>query len=193
MTSKQTTNENVFQIKVTLRDSKPPIWRRLLISGSNSLFDLHKIIQLSMGWTNSHLHQFIIKGDIYSIPFEEDLEPVMDVRDCRIEKIALSERSKFVYEYDFGDSWIHDIVVEKILPVDPDIEYPLCLAGQRACPPEDVGGIWGFEEFLEAMKDPEHEEHESYVEWWGGIFDPEAINLDEINQSFQDIDQLEWW
>jgi hypothetical protein len=185
--------DKIYQIKVTLRYSKPPIWRRLLVSGEITLFDLHKIIQIAMGWTNSHLHQFIIAGEYYSIPSEEDWEPVIDERKYQLAEIAPTERSKFIYEYDFGDSWEHEILVEKIKPVDPKVEYPYCVKGQRACPPEDVGGVWGFEEFLEAMKNPKHEEHESYVEWWGGKYDPEALDLDEINQGLQEIDQIDWW
>ena len=193
MSSNNSSTENIYQIKVTLRDSKPPIWRRLLVSGKATLFDLHKIIQVAMGWTNSHLHQFIVAGEYYSIPSEEDWEPVIDERKYRLAEIAPTEKSKFIYKYDFGDSWEHKVVVEKILPFDIKTEYPYCKEGKRACPPEDVGGVWGFEEFLEAMKDPKHEEHESYVEWWGGQYDPEAIDLDEINQVLQEIDQIDWW
>ncbi|MBC8509191.1 MAG: plasmid pRiA4b ORF-3 family protein [Chloroflexi bacterium] len=185
--------ENIYQLKVTLRESKPPIWRQLWVSDETNLFDLHKIIQVAMGWTNSHLHQFIIDGGYYSIPSDEDWEPVIDEREYQIAKIAPKEQRKFTYEYDFGDSWEHEILVEKILPMDPDTAYPKCIKGKRACPPEDVGGVWGFEEFLEAMKDPKHEEHESYVTWWGGQYDPEAFDLEEINQELQAIDDIEWW
>lgn len=185
--------EKIYQIKVNLRYSKPPIWRRLLVSGNATLFDLHKIIQIAMGWTNSHLHQFIIGDEYYSIPSPEDWEPVIDERKYRLAKIAPAEASKFIYEYDFGDSWEHEIVVEKILALDPQAKVPSCLKGKRACPPEDVGGVWGFGEFLAAMKDPKHEEHESYLEWWGGQFDPEALDLDEINQGLENRDQIDWW
>ncbi len=193
MVSKKPLTENIYQIKVTLRGSKPPIWRRLLVSSHTTLFDLHKIIQIAMDWTNSHLHQFIIHGEYYSIPSEEDWEPVIDEREYRISEIAPAEKSKFIYEYDFGDSWEHEIIVEKILPIDPKMDYPVCVKGKRAGPPEDVGGIWGFEEFLEAINDPNHEEHESYIEWWGEEFDPEAINLDIINERLKKYDNIDWW
>jgi hypothetical protein len=186
-------SDKIYQIKVTLRHSKPPIWRRLLVSGNATLFDMHKTVQIAMGWTNSHLHQFIIAGEYYGIPSEESWEPVNDERKYRLADIAPSERRKFIYEYDFGDSWEHEIVVEKILPVDPQAKYPSCLKGKRACPPEDVGGVWGFAEFLEARKDPQHEEHESYIEWWGGPYDPEEFDLEEVNEGLQEIDQIEWW
>ncbi len=186
--------EKIYQIKVTLRGSKPPIWRRLLVAGDTTLFDLHKIIQIAMGWTDSHLHQFIIDGAYYSIPSEDDWVPVVDEREHRLAEIAPTEQSKFIYEYDFGDSWEHKIVVEKILPADPKLKYPFCLKGRRACPPEDVGGIWGFKEFLEAMQDPKHKDHESYLEWWGETYDPEEFDLDEINRELQNIDRLyRWW
>lgn len=185
--------EKIYQIKVTLLHSKPPIWRRLLVSGNATLFDLHKIVQVAMGWTNSHLHQFVIDNAFYSIPSEDDWEPVIDERKYRLAEIAPTEQSKFIYEYDFGDSWEHEVMVEKILPIDPKMDYPYCVKGKRACPPEDVGGVWGFEEFLEAMKDPSHEEHDSYVEWWNGIFEPEAFDLGTTNQMLQKIDQIDWW
>lgn len=183
----------IYQIKVTLRRSKPPIWRRLLVPGDVTLYDLHKIIQAAMGWMNCHLHQFIIGGEYYGIPSEDDWEPMIDERKYRLAEIAPTERSKFIYEYDFGDGWEHDVVVEKILPREPDGKYPYCLKGKRACPPEDVGGIWGYEEFLKAMKDPTHEEHETYVEWWGGIFDPEDFDLERTNRRLQTIDEYERW
>ncbi|RMD71013.1 MAG: plasmid pRiA4b ORF-3 family protein [Gammaproteobacteria bacterium] len=176
--------DQIYQIKVTLRHSKPPIWRRLLVPGDTTLHDLHRIIQIAMGWTDSHLHQFVINGEYYGIPSGDDWYPVKDERKYRLAKVA-GEQSKFIYEYDFGDSWEHEIKVEKILPPDPKKSYPYCVKGKRACPPEDVGGIWGYEEFLEAMKDPAHEEHDTYVEWWGETFDPEAFDLDEVNRELQ--------
>ena len=143
--------------------------------------------------TNSHLHQFIIDGEYYSIPSDEDWQPVIDERKYILAKIASSEKRKFIYEYDFGDSWEHEILVEKILPIGPNTGYPKCIKGKRACPPEDVGGVWGFEEFVKAMADPKHKEHKSYKEWWGGQYDPEAFDLEEINEELQEIDQIEWW
>jgi hypothetical protein len=174
--------ENVYQIKITLRDSKPPIWRRLLVPDSISLYKLNQIIQIAMGWTDSHLHQFIIHGEYYSIPSPEDWGPIIDERRSRLDQIAASESDKFIYEYDFGDSWDHEVLVEKILPPEPGVKYPVCIKGKRACPPEDVGGIWGYEEFLEAMSDPNHDEHDRFIAWWGGEFDPEEFDIEEINQ-----------
>jgi hypothetical protein len=117
----------------------------------------------------------------------------MDERLVLLSEIATTAIRKFVYEYDFGDSWEHEILVEKILPAEAETAYPLCLRGKRACPPEDVGGVWGYEEFLEAIGDPTQEEHESYLEWVGGDFDPEAFDLEETNQRLREIDKMVWW
>ena len=179
--------EYVYQIKITLRDSKPPIWRRLLVPGSISLYKLHQIIQIAMGWMDSHLHQFIIHGEYYSTPSPEDLRPVIDEHRSRLDKIAPSESDKFIYEYDFGDSWEHDVLVEKIQPAEPGEKYPLCIKGKRACPPEDVGGIWGYEEFLEAISDPNHDEHNSFLEWCGGGFNREEFDIQEINRGLDQV------
>ena len=134
-----------------------------------------------MPWSDSHLHQFIIDGQYYSVPSPDDLEPFIDERRYTIRQIAPDIKRKFIYEYDFGDSWEHDVLVEKILPPDPEFKHPVCVTGKRASPPEDVGGVWGYEEFLEAIRDPDHEEHDSYLEWIGDEFDPEAFDLEEIN------------
>jgi hypothetical protein len=172
----------VYQLKITLRNFRPPIWRRVLVPASITLYKLHQIIQVAMGWTDSHLHQFIIGREYYSIPSPDDWEPVKDERRYRLYQIAPAEKSKFVYEYDFGDSWEHEILVEKIVPAEPGKKYPVCVAGKRACPPEDVGGVWGYAEFLEAISNPDHEEHESYLEWAGGEFDPEAFDIEVVNE-----------
>jgi hypothetical protein len=173
----------VYQLKITLEGSKPSIWRRIQVRAGTTLPQLHHTIQTAMGWTDSHLHQFIIGGVEYGLPdpdFEEDVRPEQRVK---LEQVVTAEKDRFVYEYDFGDSWIHDIVLEKILPPERDVHYPRCLDGKRAGPPEDVGGIWGYAEFLEAIRDTNHPEHEEMLEWCGGEFDPEAFSLDEINQA----------
>ncbi len=170
----------IYQIKVTLKNSKPPIWRRLLVPSNITLARLHDIIQVAMGWQDYHLHQFTIGGVYYGEP-EPDMDWV-EVRDeRRFHLNQLSPGAKFVYEYDFGDGWEHVVLIEKALPPDPERRYPVCIKGRRACPPEDVGGIWGYEEFLKAIQDPKHEEHEEYLEWVGGEFDPERFDLEEVN------------
>jgi hypothetical protein len=172
---------DIYQIKVTLRDSKPPIWRRILVPGDIPLAQLHDILQAVMGWYDAHLHQFIVEGTYYGVPDPDDYVEVKDERRIRLSQIVSGIPYKFVYEYDFGDSWEHELLVEKILPPEQGMRYPVCIKGRGACPPEDVGGVWGYALFLEAIRDPEHPEHEDYMEWIGGEFDPEAFDLDEIN------------
>ncbi len=192
MKAKESTTEtSIYQIKVTLEDSRPPIWRRLLVPGDVTLAQLHDIIQIAMGWEGYHLHQFIVGKTYYGEP-HPDYEPWAEMRDERkvtLRQIAPREGMKFRYEYDFGDSWLHQILVEKILPPEPGKGYPVCIKGQRACPPEDVGGIWGYYNFLEAIQDPEHPEHEDYLEWIGGEFDPEEFDLEGVNKALQALVQ----
>jgi hypothetical protein len=182
MSTKSTKSiSRIYQIKIVLCDSKPPIWRRLLVSDAINLYKFHQIIQIAMGWTDSHLHQFIIDGEYYSIPSPYDMTPVIDERRYRLNQIVSLKSDKFFYEYDFGDSWVHEITVEKTSLPDPDVKYPICIKGKRACPPEDVGGILGYEYFLEAVNDPDHEEHDMYLDWQGFEFDPESFDIEETN------------
>ncbi|MEI6309903.1 MAG: plasmid pRiA4b ORF-3 family protein [bacterium] len=177
----------IVQLKIALCESKPIIWRRVLAPGQFSLFKLHAVIQAAMGWTDSHLHQFNIDGLTYGIPSSEDWQPVIDERRHKVIRIASCEKRKFVYEYDFGDDWIHNITVEKITPPETGVKYPVCIGGKRACPPEDVGGVWGYREFLAAIRNPRHEEHDSYLTWIGGKFDPEKFDLEETNRVLQRV------
>ncbi|MFL7809361.1 MAG: plasmid pRiA4b ORF-3 family protein [Anaerolineae bacterium] len=184
-TSKSTSGAPIYRIKITLEGSKPPIWRRLLVRSDVTLADLHRIIQTAFGWEDYHLHQFVVGDTHYGEPHPDYLD-YMDMRDERevtLGQVAPGEGHRFVYEYDFGDDWRHQVLIEKVRPAEPDQAYPVCIAGRRAGPPEDVGGIWGYGYFLEAIQDPEHEEHTDYLEWIGGEFDPEAFHLEEVNQA----------
>jgi hypothetical protein len=185
-TAKSATDTPIYQIKVTLEDSKPPIWRRLLVRSDMTLADLHGIIQAAFGWWDYHLHQFIIGEAYFGVP-HPDYDDYLEMHDegkMKLQQITGREGFKFRYEYDFGDSWLHQVLVEKILPPAPGQDYPVCIKGRRACPPEDVGGMWGYYGYLEAIQDPNHPEHDEYLEW-RGPFDPEAFDLDEINQALQ--------
>jgi hypothetical protein len=184
MAKKTASKAPIYQIKVTLDESKPPIWRRILVPGDVTLERLHYILQIVMGWTNSHLHQFIV-GELHfgePNPDYDDYIQMHDERHFRLKRITDSEGFKFRYEYDFGDGWMHTLLIEKILPPEPGQKYPVCLTGKRACPPEDVGGVWGYEEFLKTIGDSNHPEHEEYLEWVGGEFDPEAFDLEATNE-----------
>lgn len=180
-------DERIFQLKVTLRGSKPPIWRRVQVEETARLGDLHAIIQCVMGWTDSHLHQFIIKGEYYGVPTAGDFEEVKDEDKFNLGGTVGKAKGKFVYEYDFGDSWEHEILVEKILPREAGVTYPRCLDGKRACPPEDCGGIWGYHDMLAAVADPKHPEHEELIEWLDGEFDPKAFDLEEVNKQLPKV------
>ncbi len=185
--TKSATDAPIYQIKVTLEDSKPPIWRRLLVRSDSTLADLHDIIQAAFGWWDYHLHQFIVGEIHFGVPdpdYEDYLE-MKDEQDVTLRQVVPREGSKFRYEYDFGDSWLHQVLLEKILSPEPGQVYPLCIKGRRARPPEDVGGMWGYYHFLKAIADPEHEEHDEYLEWVGGEFDPETFDLEEINQALR--------
>jgi hypothetical protein len=153
---------------------------------TTTLVQLHEIIQISMGWTNSHLHHFIIGDTFYSDPLFE-LERANNERRATLASLGLEPASKFSYEYDFGDSWVHTILIEKVLPPEPNIHYPYCLKGSRSGPPEDCGGIWGYMDLLEILKDPDDPEYEGWKEWPPEGFDPTAFDLKAINQQLQAI------
>lgn len=180
-------NVSIYQLKVTLKGINPPIWRRIQVTGNTSLSKLHHILQIVMGWTDSHLHQFVAGQTYYGIPDMEDYREIKNEARYKISQVAPGEKMKFLYEYDFGDGWEHEILVEKILQPDPGVHYPLCLAGRRACPPEDCGGVWGYADLLDAIKDPSNPEHYDMLAWVGGDFEPEAFDLDAINQILRNI------
>lgn len=175
------TPKNIYQIKVTLNDSKPPIWRRILVPDSISLHQLHTILQIVMGWTNSHLHQFIIDDVYYGDPEDDEYNEMENEKRFRLNQFVTRKGYKFIYEYDFGDGWEHTILVEAILPVEKGRQYPVCLEGKRACPLEDIGGVWGYEEFLKALADPKHPDHNDIVEELGEDFDSEYFDMEDVN------------
>lgn len=191
MTRKTPPTTDLFQFKVTLLGSKPPIWRRIQVKDC-TLGKLHEHIQTVMGWANSHLHQFDIKGDRYGDP--ELLDDGFNDFDCEDStKIMLSdilprtgEHFAFMYEYDFGDGWEHEVLFESSPPVDPKAKYPQCLEGERACPPEDCGGVWGYADFLEAIGNKKHPEHKDMMEWIGGRFDPAAFDPDTATKQMKE-------
>jgi hypothetical protein len=175
---------SIYQLKITLGGIRPPIWRRVQVDGSVTLAVLHQIFQIAMGWEGVHLHCFRVGQVRYSSPAPDtDFEDSGDESDeaVRLNEIARREKAKFVYEYDFGDGWEHAVLVEKIMEPEAGCKYPVCVAGQRACPPEDCGGPYGYLNYLEAMADPSHEAHEEMKEWIGDDWDAEAFDLEEVN------------
>ncbi len=174
----------VYQLKITLKDTKPPVWRRVQVKDC-SLAELHDIIQSCMGWTNSHLHAFEI-GDVqYSEPDPNGMMETEDERKVNSSQIVAQGFKKFSYTYDFGDNWEHTILVEKVIDAEPGVHYPRCIAGKRACPPEDCGGVWGYGDFLDAIQDPKHEQHEEMSKWIGGDFDPEEFDIEAVNEELK--------
>jgi hypothetical protein len=178
--------QEIYQLKVTLRYTKPLIWRRLLVPAALTLEVLHDVLQITMGWTDSHLHEFRIGQKRFGIPDPEDqlmgLPPVGNERRAHLFMVLGKAGTKATYTYDFGDCWEHAIVVEKILPQEPGVAYPICVAGKLRCPPEDCGSIPGYYNLLEVIRDPTHEEHEDMMDWLGGEYDPDAFSVDDVNQ-----------
>ena len=181
----------IYQIKVQLKGIRPPIWRRVLISDSVKLDELHHTIQIVMGWHNCHLHQFItqdgrygMKADDFDSGWEDDL---VDESKVKIKDVFSHEGDSVLYEYDFGDGWEHKITLEKILPFDNKQILPCCVKGKRGCPPEDVGGIWGYEEFIEKWVDENHPEHEDMRGWAEDFQGPEYFDLAETNQLLHEM------
>ncbi len=178
----------VYQLNVSLRHSKPPIWRRVLVPEEFNLAQLHGVLQCVISWEDYHLHEFTINGRRYGVPNEEDVlleRPVQDERKMPLCRVLPRMGHSFLYLYDFGDGWRHDLLVEAIVPADPSVRYPVCVAGKRRGPPEDCGGMGGYERFLEAIRNPLHKEHRAMLDWIGDPFDPERFSLEEINVSLK--------
>ena len=179
-TKASATQRTIYQLKVVLRDVRPLIWRRLLVPTDMTLAQLHHVLQVAMGWSNCHLHQYTIGGEIYGQPSPEAEYIDHDERKYRLADVV-GDGGRLRYEYDFGDSWEHDVIVEKMVAADHGVKYPVCLDGARACPPEDCGGVSGYEHLLGVLVDPQHEEHEELTEWVGGEFDPQVFEVATVN------------
>ncbi len=173
-----------WQLRVELLEVAPTVWRRLLVPESITLPKLHRVLQIALGWTNSHLHEFVIRGVRYSDPdpdWADELRHV-DERGIVLEKALGADARCFDYVYDFGDDWHHVVLLEDRHPQGTQAPSSIsCVAGANTCPPEDVGGPHGYAEFLEAIADPSHEEHDSYLTWAGGGFDPARFDLAAVN------------
>ena len=175
----------LYQFRITLLNIKPAIWRRIQVTDC-TLTDLHEYIQAAFGWWDYHLHRFEIDGvrssqpapdgDDFDLEFEDETQVILS---NLLPKSG--ERTWWIYEYDFGDGWRHDVLFEGCPPLDPKMKYPLCLEGERACPPEDCGGPSGYVDYLAAISDPNHEQHEEMLEW-RGPFDPEAFDLEKATR-----------
>ena len=177
---------HIYQLKITLLGTKPLIWRRLLTPADLSFAQLHDVLQVAMGWEDYHLHEFSIGGQRFGVPDPDDTLmggiACVDERKVRLGDVLVGAGAKMGYNYDFGDDWEHSIVLEKVLEAEPGIVYPVCTGGKRRGPPEDCGGVYGYYNLLEALRDPEHEEHAGMLEWIGEGFDPDHFSIDDINR-----------
>ncbi|GAA1868118.1 plasmid pRiA4b ORF-3 family protein [Asanoa iriomotensis] len=165
----------IFQVKVTLADVLPEVWRRVEVPGGYTLDRVHRVVQHAMGWQDYHLHSFEVDGVQYGEPDPDGELAVRDELDVRLDAVA-HKGTRLLYTYDFGDWWEHELLVEDVFVAEPDERYPRCVAGQRSCPPEDVGGAFGYAELLVALRDPAHPQHAHLRGWVGRGFDAEEFD-----------------
>lgn len=187
MAARKQSTPKVYELHVELEDIEPLIWRRILVPAAITLPKLHDLLQLVMGWTDSHLHSFQIGDRTFSSgPAGELAElEMLNEKKYTLEAVLGDSIREFVYEYYFGDSWRHRIKVKSVAKPNTEWFYPLCVAGARAAPPDDVGGVTGYAEFLSAIDDPKHAEHDSMLVWIGGAFDPAGFDLNKINRTLR--------
>ncbi len=175
-----------FTLKVTLEGIRPPIWRRFVVPAGISLAQLHRVLQIVMGWTDSHLHQFERGRVIYGLPDPDFGGQHEDERRTRLDAVLQRKADWMTYEYDFGDSWTHRVVLETMEEADA-ARSAVVVAGKGACPPEDCGGVGGYARVVSAAQDPDHPEHQEVREWLGGAFDPAAFDLAAINRALRRV------
>jgi len=188
--TKASPGSKILTLKVVLDESDPPIWRRFQVLDDVTLGDLHYTLQIVMGWTNSHLHAFEIGGKEYGMKLDDEYDemPMLDEEEFELRDLLEKKGKKFRYVYDFGDYWVHAVIVEDKSEPEANVLYPICIEGERSCPPEDCGRMQGYYEILEILKDPTHEEYESYLEWLPDGFSPEFFDVAETNAELNEID-----
>ena len=178
-------SQAVFQLRIQLTGVHPTVWRRLLVPGGVRLLRLHDMFQAAMGWTNSHLHSFTIGDSLYGMQFDDYPDEELDEKEFTVSMALRGGVRRFRYDYDFGDSWEHEVLVEDTTFSPLSLKFGVCIDGQNACPPEDVGGVSGYEHFLEAIGNPLHDEHDHLLLWAGFEFDPAAFDLAAANVALQ--------
>lgn len=174
--------KQIFQFRLFLEEVRPLVWRRIQVPADYTLPRLHKVIQAVMDWQDYHLHEFTVGGRAYGDPEVDEENRVLDERTVRLWDLGLSIGDRVGYAYDFGDNWQHVLELEDQTPPTAEGVYPICVGGECSAPPEDVGGVSGYEEFLEALSDPRHEEHEDTVAWVGRRFKSQAFSITEANE-----------
>lgn len=190
--AQKTTRGDIARLKVTLQRTRPEAWRRLEVPTALSLGALHDILQIAFAWTNAHLQQFHAGDQCFGMIDDESDHEISDENSARLDQL-LPVYDRLVYEYDFGDDWIHVIVLEKLVEREPGVSYPRCTGGKRGAPPEDCGGAFGYAEFLPAVSDRDQEEHHSMMKWIGGAFDPEAFDLADVNRKLARLAKARRW
>lgn len=178
-----------YQLRIALKHLKPEIWRGLQVPDTTTLAQLHRCLQITMGWNNSHMHEFQVAKTRYGIPDREweDVNSTLNEKHFMLADLLGQSVKKFAYLYDFGDGWEHEIRVETILPITDQPSYPQCTGGANACPPDDVGGVPGYCDFVVAVLDQKHPEHDELLEWHGGSFDPHAFDINQVNAQLKRI------
>ena len=175
-----------MQLRIMLEEVHPPVWRRLLVPGGARLDKLHRMLQAAMGWEDRHLHGFRAGEALSGAQFDECPDEELDEKSVTVAS-SVGEQRRFAYEYDFGDSWRHEVVVEAAGRMPIGLKFAVCVDGQNACPPEDCGGTLGYAELLDVLADPEHEDHEHFLSWVGGAFDPTEFDLGSVNARLQRV------
>lgn len=179
--------ETAYQFKITLKDSKPPIWRKFIVGSSITLPKLHDVIQIVMGWENEHLHEFKFGREIYGVPDPDSFSKINNEKRVMLNQLINQEKDKFLYTYDMGDNWEHIVELEKILLEQPAPVNPKCIDGKMACPPEDCGGTYGYYDMLDTINDPDNPEYEETIEWLGDDFDPEEFDIEFVNNELKKL------
>lgn len=175
----------VYKLRVELIYSEPTIWREFYVDGKMLLPNFHIAIQVVMGWKNAHLHQFIHNRTFYGMPDPYDELDTVDYQKIKLSDLLIKKGDQFIYEYDFGDSWAHTITLQNIEVHRKIAQLPYCDKGERACPPEDCGGIPGYENLIRVLSDPKDEEYEDMMMWLGGNYDPKTFDLDTVNKALK--------
>ena len=190
MAKKTDKTGNIFQLKIWLDEIEPLIWRKFEVPSNIRLDKFNEIIQVVMGWTNSHLHEFDANGVRYGALYPDGNdynEDMLDESKAKLTDLVNQPKDRFRYEYDFGDGWGHIVELLEIREPQENAKWPVCLEGERACPPEDCGGPWRYPELLEILEDPDHEEYEELLEWIGDEFDPEVFDIKETNDTLKHL------
>lgn len=185
--------DTIHRLKITLHDVEPPVWRRIEVPSSMTLGELSPVLEAAMGWLGGHLHLFDVDGLTYGTPDPDWETDDLDEGRYRLSDVLPSAGRSMRWDYDFGDGWEHTVEVEGIVAAEPGVMYPRCIAGERACPPEDCGGPWGYADLLEALADPDHPDHERLREWAPLGFDPSRFDLEETDRAMRAPRPLEGW